>query len=271
MARRIVLCSQKGGVGKTTLALNLALAWAERGRSVLLVDLDPQGGIGHALARGDTELVGLTDLLMGQIGREEAVLPTRTPRLSLLPRGRLDPADTMEYELALAHPGVLRDALGGLDGRFELTLLDTPSGVGIVTRAALAAADLALLPVQAEPLALRSLSQTLRVLDRVRGAENPRLELLGIVATMVDRDDEASKAVMNEIWNGFAGVTDTSVPRAEVFRRATLQGLPVGFLGGRPSPEARRFELLAAELEGVMQQLEQPKEGENERPARALL
>ncbi|MBL9027554.1 MAG: ParA family protein [Myxococcales bacterium] len=271
MARRIVLTSQKGGVGKTTVALNLALAFAERGKRTLLVDLDPQGGIGHALARGDTELVGLTDLLMGQITAEEAVLPTRVANLTLLPRGRLDPAEVSEYELALASGPVLRRALDPIDARFDLTLIDTPSGVGIVTRAALGLADYALIPFQAEALALRSLSQVLRAIDRVRAGENPRLEMLGIVPTMVDRNDDSSLAVMNDVWSGLWGVTDTSIPRAAIFARASLAGLPVGFLAGRPPPEARRFDLLAAELEGAMDEISPRKEEHHDRPARALL
>ncbi len=271
MARRIVLTSQKGGVGKTTVALNLALSFAERGRRVLLVDLDPQGGIGHALSRGDTELVGLTDLLMGQIGREEAVLPTRVQNLSLLPRGRLDPADVAEYELALAAAGVLKRALDPIDAGFDLTFIDTPSGVGIVTRAALSVADYALVPFQAEALALRSISQVLRTIERIRSSENPKLELLGIVPTMVDRDSDASISVMNDIWNGFAGVTETSIPRAQVFAKASLAGLPIAFLAGRPPPEARRFELLATELDGTMNDLIPRKESFDDRPARALL
>lgn len=271
MARRIVLTSQKGGVGKTTVALNLALAFAERGRRTLLVDLDPQGGIGHALARGDTELVGLTDLLMGQIGADEAKLPTRVANLTLLPRGRLDPAEVCEYELALASGQILKRALDPIDASFDLTLIDTPSGVGIVTRAALALADYAVVPFQAEALALRSISQVLRAVDRVRATDNPRLELLGIVPTMVDREDDASLAVMADIWNGFAGVTETSIPRASIFARASLAGLPVGFLAGRPPPEARRFDLLAIELEGMMAELSPRKDKEDERPARALL
>jgi chromosome partitioning protein len=271
MVQRIVVVSQKGGVGKTTIALNLALAYAERGRRTLLVDLDPQGGVGHALSRGDTELVGLTDLLMGSINEEEAVLPSRIKALSLLPRGRLDPADAVEYEMALAAPGVLRRAIEGVDGRFDLTIIDAPSGLGVVARAALSFVDYALVPFQAEALALRSISQVLRTLDRVRATENPKLELLGIVPTMVDRDDESSQSVMNDIWTGFSGVTETTIPRAPIFARASLAGLPVSFLAGRPPPEARRFELLANELDGVMAELRREKETVDERQARALL
>ncbi len=265
------MCSQKGGVGKTTVSLNLALAMAERGKNVLLVDLDPQGGIGHALARSDTELMGLADLLMEQISESDAVLPTRLRTLSLLPRGRLDPVDACEFELAIGARGVLNSALSRLDGAFDATILDTPSGLGLITRAALATADFALVPFQAEALALRSVSQVFRVIDRVRATENPRIELLGVLPTMVDRNSESSHDVMLEMWTGFEGVLDTAIPRADVFARASALGLPVGFLPGRVSPEARRFEMLAAELDTHMLQLKPELENNNEQPQRALL
>ena len=111
MARRLAIVSQKGGVGKTTVALNLAVAWAERGRSTLLVDLDPQGGIGLALAKGDTELAGLAELIVGEAAPEEAVLETSIPSLRLLARGRLDPVDVAGYEQEIAGAGALDEAL----------------------------------------------------------------------------------------------------------------------------------------------------------------
>ena len=271
MPKRIVIASQKGGVGKTTVALNLALALAERGRKTLLVDLDPQGGIAHSLSRGDTELYGLADLLMGQLAPAEAALPTRLSTLSLLPRGRLDPVDACQYELSLAAPGLLESALSWVDEGFDLTILDTPSGVGLVTRGALAVADFVLVPFQAEPLALRSISQILRVIERVKRSESPKLELLGILPTMVDRDKETSNAVMMDVWTGFEGVFETSIPRADVFTVASERGLPVGFLGGPPSPEARRFDVLAAEVESLMEQLQPRRTDHVERPERALL
>ena len=265
MAKRIAVVSQKGGVGKTSVSLNLALALAERGRRTLVADLDPQGGIGHSLGRGDDALSGLADLLMGRATHEQAVLKTRLATLALLPRGRLAPVDVPEFEDGVGARGVLGEVLGRVDGELDYVVLDAPSGLGRVTRAALAAADFALLPVQAEPLALRSIQQTLEVLAAVRQRDNPRLELLGILPTMVQKANEASMDVLSELWSGFGGLLETVIPRSPVFLEASQAGLPVGYLAGPPSPEARRFELLAAEVETIVKGKEADRGGQARR------
>jgi chromosome partitioning protein len=271
MTNIIAIASEKGGVGKTTVALNLALALAERGRRVLLVDLDPQGGIGHALSRSDTEYEGLAEILMGEQSSEGAIVTTKLPELCLLPRGRLDPADACDFELSLHGTDVLSRLLEPVKSRFDYVLLDTPSGTGLVTRAALNTSDYVIIPFQAEPLCLRSLARALRVIERVRSTDNPRLALLGVLPTMVDRDDEASQVVMAEVWSGFDCVFDTVIPRAEVFTNASLRGVPVGYLKGPVSPEARRFGVLATEVEATIESLTERSEPDVERPQRALL
>lgn len=271
MNKLIVISSEKGGVGKTTVALNLALALAERGRRVLLVDLDPQGGIGHSLCRADTEHAGLAEVLAGELAPEQALLATKLPELWLLPRGRLDPADAPELELSLHEPGALAKVLAPVRERFDYVLMDTPSGNGIVTRAALAVADFVIMPFQAQPLCLRSLARGMRVIERVRSLENPKLSLLGVLPTMVERDDAASQSVMAEVWNGFDCVFDTTIPRVPVFGEASLRGVPIAYLSGPVSPEARRFGVLATEVEANIESLSERSQSDVERPQRALL
>jgi chromosome partitioning protein len=249
---RIAIVSAKGGVGKTTLALNLGLAFAEHGRSTLLVDLDPQGGIGHSLGKADQGLLGLADLMQGKAKPSDVVIATKQAGFGILPRGRLSPVHAPDFETGLRAPGVLARALAQVEQSYELVLLDTPSGLGIPTRGALAVADWVLLPVQAEPLALRSLMQALQVIDHVAKGENPKLKPLGIVATMVEKSHDPSMGVVSDLWGHFAGVVETMIPRAEVFALASASGLPVSYLGGRPSPETRRFDLLAVELEALL-------------------
>lgn len=271
MTTRICIANPKGGVGKTTVALNLAVGMAERGHRTLLVDMDPDGGIGLALARGDAELIGLADVLAGVVPPDEALLTTKLPTLSLLPRGRLDPNDVCEFEEALTRTGAFGGLLDAVDRDIDLVILDTPSGLGRVPRAALTVADFVLIPLQAEPLALRTLPQLLRVIDHVRKTENPRLQLLGIAPTMVDVKKEPSRTVLETLWTDFGGVLDTVFPRADVFSVASERGLPAAFLGGQRAPEVRRIDMLAAEVEALMDQLSLSKEKKHVQSDRSLL
>ncbi len=255
MAHVISLTSSKGGSGKTTIALNLAVSLAEMGNHTLLVDLDPQGSIGLALAKGDTEWPGLAEYLTQSRPVDQVIVQTKLPNLSIIPRGRLDPVDIEEYETYLRSSDGLRDLVEQAAETKEYVIFDTPSGLGPVTRAALAVSSFALVPLQAEPLALRSFGQILRVLEHVRDTENPDLKLLGILPNMVRLDQEVSLNVMGTVWSEIKGVLDTCIPRSDVFSEASELGLPVSFVAGRTPPEARRFYLLATELESMIAQL----------------
>jgi chromosome partitioning protein len=272
MARRLVIASQKGGVGKTTVALNLAVALAERGRRTLLVDLDPQGAISLSLAKGDTELAGLAELISSQASPREALLATRLGELQLLTRGRLDATDVPSFEEEVSRPGMLDQILGSVETDAELVIIDTPSGLGRVTTAALGAADFVLIAFQTESLALRSVGQALRVVEHVQNNANPRLQLVGILPTLVERERPGTHTVLSEMWNGFPATLETIIPRTEAFARASALGIPVGFLGaGMGESEARRFGLLADELETRMSRLHEMEKVHEAQPARQLL
>lgn len=255
MAHVISLVSSKGGTGKTTTALNLAVALAERGRRTVLVDFDPQGSIGLSLAKGEGEWTGLAEVLLAGMPLDSVLVQTKVPALSILPRGRLDAVDVREYEILLNSPARLAELVAQLAADRQYVIIDCPSGLGIITRAALASSGFALVPLQAEPLALRSIGQVLRVIEHVRQQENPALRLLGLLPTMVELRRETSLNVMGTVWSEFEGVLDTAIPRGEAFARASEMGLPVGFMGGRTPPEARRFEILADEIERVITEI----------------
>ncbi len=271
MTEVIAITSQKGGCGKTTTALNLALSLAEGGHSTLLVDVDPQGAIGHALRQQERAHVGLAEVLTGQLDIKDAIIQTKHPRMGLLGRGRLDPADTCEFELELFTEGHLRDLLKKVSPAYEYVVIDTPSGLGMSTRAALDASDSVLVPLQAEPLALRSVEQVLRVIEKTQQTSNPSLSLLGILPTMVSRHEDHSMNVLIASWKNLGGIFETTIPREEVFGRASEAGVPLAYLGGKLPAEAKRFDLLAGEVIARVDERKGTEGKGHERPEQRLL
>jgi chromosome partitioning protein len=271
MANIISVVSSKGGTGKTTVALNLAVALAENGDNTLLIDVDPLGAIGLSLARNDTEWEGLAEYLIKNISLETAIIKTKLPSLSILPRGRLDPLHVGIYEEILHSSETLKEITTTVGDAFRFIIIDTPSGLGNITRASLSVSGYALLPLQAESLSLRSISQTLRVIAHVRENENPDLQLLGILPTMVQLHQDTSFNVMNMVWSSLPGVLETHIPRAEIFAQASEKGLPVAFMGGQYPPEALRFELLVSEIKNIIQDLGGKTGDPDERPQRELI
>jgi chromosome partitioning protein len=267
----IALATSKGGTGKTTTALNLAVALAEMGRRTLLVDFDPQGSIGLALAKGDAEWRGLADSLLDSLPIEQAIVPTKVSTLSILPRGRLGAVSTGEFEAALCSPSRAAALVSDGGANREYVIVDCPSGLGAITRIALAVSGFVLVPLQAEPLALRSIGQVLQVIEHVKIHENSRLALLGILPTMVELHRETSLNVMGTVWSQLSCVLDTVIPRSEVFARASELGIPISFMGGRTRPEARRFELLADEIERAISGLTETPGGGDENMQRQLV
>lgn len=268
---RIAVVSAKGGVGKTTVSLNLALAYAESAYPTLLVDLDPQGSIGHSLRRADTDWPGLVEVLAGEATVEEVLVRTREPNLALLPRGRLDPVDAVLFEDHLRQPGALDALLAPLGDRYVRTLFDTPAGVGVLGRAALEASDFALVVVKAEPLALRTIEQTLRVVEHVRDTSRASLTLLGVLPTMVELDKDHSNAPLLDLWSNLHAVLEANIPRSDTIAQCSLLGSPIGYLTDPPPPEAHRFAQLVAELEQRALSHAPRKADHETSPARSLL
>jgi chromosome partitioning protein len=247
---RLAIASQKGGAGKTTLALNLAQALARLGHRTLLVDTDPQGSIGLSLARKHGASRGLAEYLGRRASLGEVVLKTRLENLHLLLVGGVGAAEIDDYTLALGAPDGLARLADEASSHFDLLVFDTPSGLGGVTRRVLEQASHVVAPVQAEPLALRSLGQLLDVVGAVRSGGHD-LALAGLVLFMLQVRNEHSLGVAQELWSQLpAGLLlDATVPRDPVFLAAGAAGVPLGLLSRTPPPQARVFEQIALELE----------------------
>jgi chromosome partitioning protein len=237
-------------VGKTTLSLNLAYALAARGHRTLLVDTDPQGAIGHSLARRSGQLRGLANYLADMRPLGEMIVATRLPELRLLLLGALSVQDLDAFVGEVTSGALLDRVFREATDAFDIVVLDTPSGIGGVTGGVMRQATHVLSPLQAEPLALRSVDQMLELVSllRERGTE---LELAGFVLSMVQARNTDSLSVAQEIWQSFPAeyVLETTLPRHPSFLSATAAGVPVGLLGKSAPALAGIFDQLAAELE----------------------
>ncbi len=222
------IANQKGGVGKTTTAVNLGACIADSGEQTLVADLDSQCNATVALGFGREERPSTYDCLCGDGSIAEAARPTTSDNLWMVPANR-DLAGA-----AVELPGLdrsqfrLRESLGAVRERFAATLIDCPPSLGPVTVNALVAADRAIVPVQAEYLALEGLVQFLDTLQSVRRELNPALVLTGLVITMADERTRLSRDVENELRDHFPElVLDTVVPRSVRVAEAPSYALPV--------------------------------------------
>lgn len=247
----IAVANQKGGVGKTTTAVNLAACIAAVGKRVLLFDLDPQANATSGLGVEKIEGASAYRPLLGEGGLLEKIKPTAYERLEIIP-SEVDLCGA-DVELARSenHLHRLRLALQPLreSGRFDLIFVDCPPSLGILTLNAFAAADSVLIPLQCEYYALEGISMMHRVLTQLREAGvNPRLEILGVVMTMFDARTKLSNEVVTEVRNQLGErVFETMIPRSTKLAEAPSFGKPIIHYD-KYSAGAAAYEVLAQEL-----------------------
>lgn len=250
MARIYTLVNQKGGVGKTTTAINLSAFLARLGQRVLLVDLDPQANATSSLGMDKSKVNGgVYDALINGASPREHVLHSPQLKLALLPASPALAGAEVELVNMLAREIQLRNALAALEANYDYILVDCPPSLGLLTVNGLVAArEGVIIPVQCEYLALEGLGQLTNTITRVRAALHPGLRIRGLVMTMFDARASLSAQVVAEVNKHFPGkVFKAIIPRSVRLAEAPSHGLPISVYAPN-SPGAAAYSALAEEL-----------------------
>jgi chromosome partitioning protein len=264
VGRVICIANQKGGVGKTTTAVNLAASLALLEHAVLLVDLDPQSSASSGLgARDGSGRPTIYDLLLGERPAAEIITPSPVERLHLLPAHRDLVGVEVELVSALAREYRLAEGLKPVRDKYETILIDCPPSLGLLTVNGLTAADAVLVPLQCEYYAMEGLSALLDTIDLIRRRLNPALVIDGILLTMFDTRNSLSHQVAAEVRTHFSDrVYKTVIPRNVRISESPSHGLPVALYDPSSKGAIAYMELASEIAATVLNRMESAKEKE---------
>lgn len=249
MAEVICITNQKGGVGKTTTAVNLAFYLAKEGLKILLIDLDPQGNATSGVGVKKEELVtSMAEVMVGQTELREIIIETEYKGFDLAPTTQKLAASEVEMAKLNKKFVQLREEVKKVEGDYDVIVIDSPPSLSLLTVNGMIAGDYLLLPVQTEFYALEGVAQLLESMKLVKKATNPNLKLLGVLATMYDKRTSLSVQVLEEMKKYFKDkVFITTIPRNVRVAEAPSHGVPVGAYD-KFSRGAKAYKSLAKEV-----------------------